>query len=92
MILLTPSDTETQDALSRRYGNDSVIFLLLRSGRTAVFNRAFELQGVVEGLDLPKVQPPRALWFGSAATQAISPARNKKMSPPKNLDLSDLFS
>jgi len=68
---------DEQEALSRRYSNDMVSFLVLRSGNVAVFNSARELCGVVEaprygGEPLINANV-RAVWFPPNASKEFVP-------------------
>lgn len=38
---------DEQEALSRRYNNETIIILRLKSGNIAVLNRGFELCGII---------------------------------------------
>lgn len=42
---------DEQEARSRRYSNDVIMLLPLQSGNIAIFNRAGDLCGIVEGAD-----------------------------------------
>lgn len=42
------TDPDVQEALSRRYGNDIIMLLPLKSGKVAVFNCARELCAVIK--------------------------------------------
>lgn len=54
-------EPDEQEALSRRYAPEVVWMLPLKSGRTAVFNRAGDLCGYIEGWEVPGCwRPPAA--------------------------------
>src|SRR6266849_5704681 len=61
-LIMTPDE---QEALSRKYGNDTITLLLLASGNIAVFNSARELCGTLAA-DLDGNVPfpaIRSIWF-----------------------------
>lgn len=62
---MTPDE---QEALSRRYSDDSIIILPLSSGRIAVFNRAFELCGFID-FDLLEII---RIWKAPAKKREVS--------------------
>ncbi len=72
--------TDEQEALSRRYGNEVVSFLILRSGNVAVFNSARELCGIVPrgmaALDIIEVQ---LAWEPPASQESFEPLNLKEL-------------
>lgn len=46
------TNPDVQEALSKKYGNEVVMLLALKSGSIAVFNRAFDLKAIID----PKVE------------------------------------
>jgi hypothetical protein len=45
-------ETDEQEALSRKYGNDALIVLRLKSGRLAVFDNSRQLRTIVDESNL----------------------------------------
>jgi len=56
---MTPDE---QEALSRKHSNDVLLILSLKSGRFAVFNRAFELCGIANSME-----DALAIWYAPAS-------------------------
>lgn len=55
---------DQQEAESRKYSNDAVVLLKLRSGRIAVFNATLKLDRIIEAFPfdftvIPVEPPPR---------------------------------
>ena len=61
---MTPDE---QEALSKRYNNETIIILRLKSGNIAVLNRGFELCGITEpadeGPNLSTWELIQSLWY-----------------------------
>ncbi len=53
---------DEQEALSRRYENEVVSFLVLRSGNVAVFNSARELCAIIQATNPNRVEIQES-WF-----------------------------
>jgi hypothetical protein len=54
--------SDEQEALSRKYSNDVLLILPLKSGKIAVFNRAFELCGIANSMD-----DALGIWYAPAS-------------------------
>jgi hypothetical protein len=75
-------DPDLQEAHSRRYGNDCILFLRLESGRFALLNARHDLHSIVDTVDEVLVQ-------GEAAYKIKTPAKRKTQEEIE-IDLSDL--
>ena len=65
---------DEQEALSRRYGNEVISFLILRSGNVAVFNSARELCGIVpRGMAPTDIIEVQLAWNPPASPESFEP-------------------
>lgn len=53
------TNPDVQEALSRRYGNETIILMVLKSNRIALFDRQFTLQAILE--ETPRVEDLKRL-------------------------------
>lgn len=66
-------EPDEQEALSRFYSPDTVMLLPLKSGRTAVFNRAGELCGYIDGWRVPECwHAPKARPLAHESRTSVS--------------------
>lgn len=71
---------EVQEALSRKYSDDVIMLLPLKTGRIAVFNNARELCGIIPfAFDL--MEDVKSAWY---------PPKPTKVELPLAVDLKDL--
>jgi hypothetical protein len=74
--------SDEQEALSRKYGNDMIMLLPLKSGRIAVFNAERTLCGIVDDRDGIGPREDYTVWE-KAVVCHFPPA-------PRNVTLKDL--